>query len=328
MSDGHQRNPKARCEFHLILSFHHVSRIVRKAQRLDADTQRRILLADFGIGREIAHTSGLTATNMTIGTVSYAVPEQLMGESIDGRADQYALGATAFHLLTGHPVFDHSNPAVVISRHLNAAPPSLSDRRSELAALDRVVKTCTRQGSGDRFACCADFAQELRATAERTEGLGDDTGRSARTQVVSGSTVSPTAPTQLAPISGRTSRNRSSVAWRIGIFRAAPSPPRTHRRVAESASTPFEIPELFKTTRPFPSSRVPDQREPREAPNHELWRIGTQPRPRLYVEQSRTIQILGHAFTNYGDAWCVAARANSTRVRHLALWAFFTAIDE
>ena len=49
--------------------------------------QRRILLADFGIGREIAHTSGLTATNMTVGTISYAAPEQLMGESIDGRAD-------------------------------------------------------------------------------------------------------------------------------------------------------------------------------------------------------------------------------------------------
>ena len=35
VSDGHQRNPKARCEFHLMVSFHHVSRIVRKAQRLD-----------------------------------------------------------------------------------------------------------------------------------------------------------------------------------------------------------------------------------------------------------------------------------------------------
>ena len=164
--------------------------------------QRRILLADFGIGREIAHTSGLTATNMTIGTVSYAAPEQLMGESIDGRADQYALGATAFHLLTGRPVFDHSNPAIVISRHLNAAPPPLSDRRPELAALDNVVKRALAKDPADRFTCCANFAQELRAAAERTEGLGGiDTGRSARTQVVGGSTVSPTAPTQLAPIS-------------------------------------------------------------------------------------------------------------------------------
>jgi serine/threonine-protein kinase len=57
---------------------------------------------------------------MTVGTVAYAAPEQLLGEQIDGRADQYALAATAYHLLTGSPPYANSNPAVVISRHLNA----------------------------------------------------------------------------------------------------------------------------------------------------------------------------------------------------------------
>src|ERR1700712_1621517 len=95
--------------------------------------ERRILLADFGIARRDDDTSGLTATNMTVGTVSYAAPEQLMGSDLDGRADQYALAATAFHLLTGSPPFAHSNPAVVISQHLSAAPPKLSLRKPELA---------------------------------------------------------------------------------------------------------------------------------------------------------------------------------------------------
>jgi serine/threonine-protein kinase len=63
------------------------------------DGKRRILLADFGIARPLADISGLTATNFTVGTLTYAAPEQLMGGDIDGRADQYALAATAFHLL-------------------------------------------------------------------------------------------------------------------------------------------------------------------------------------------------------------------------------------
>jgi serine/threonine protein kinase len=62
-----------------------------------------------------------TTTNLTVSTVAYSAPEQLMGLDIDGRADQYALAATAYHLLTGSQLFPNSNPAVVISRHLNVA---------------------------------------------------------------------------------------------------------------------------------------------------------------------------------------------------------------
>jgi serine/threonine protein kinase, bacterial len=73
-----------------------------------------VFLADFGIARPLDDTSGITTTNTTVGTVAYAAPEQLMGEPIDGRADQYALAATIYHLLTGAQLFPHSNPAVVI----------------------------------------------------------------------------------------------------------------------------------------------------------------------------------------------------------------------
>ena len=102
----------------------------------DEDGEQRILLADFGIARDIGDVSGITTTNMTVGTVAYAAPEQLMGEDLDGRSDQYALAATAYHLLTGATLFPHSHPAVVISRHLNTAPPRLSETRPELTDLD------------------------------------------------------------------------------------------------------------------------------------------------------------------------------------------------
>lgn len=124
-------------------------------------SDQRILLADFGIARWTNDISGLTATNMTVGTVSYAAPEQLMGERLDGRADQYALAATAFHLLSGRPPFQHSNPAVVISQHLSATPPAIGDQRPELAGLDPVLAKALAKSPADRFERCADFARAL-----------------------------------------------------------------------------------------------------------------------------------------------------------------------
>ncbi|OBH04238.1 hypothetical protein A5696_06195 [Mycobacterium sp. E2699] len=130
----------------------------------DPDAQgRRILLADFGVARRVEDATGLTATNMTVGTAAYAAPEQLKGEAIDGRADQYALACTAFHLLTGAAPYLDSNPAVVISQHIGAPPPSLAARRPELAALDPVFATAMAKEPARRFGSCREFADHLAA---------------------------------------------------------------------------------------------------------------------------------------------------------------------
>ncbi|MFZ0905821.1 MAG: serine/threonine-protein kinase, partial [Mycobacterium sp.] len=130
------------------------------------DGKRRILLADFGIARPLVDVSGLTVTNFTVGTLTYAAPEQLMGADIDGRADQYALAATAFHLLTGAPPYQHSNPVAVISRHLTAPLPKLSDRRPELRNLDEVLARALAKDPADRFGQCRDFAAALTERAD------------------------------------------------------------------------------------------------------------------------------------------------------------------
>lgn len=128
----------------------------------------RVLLADFGIARRLGDTTGLTATNMTVGTANYAAPEQLTGAALDGRADQYALAATAFHLLTGSVPFAHTNPAVVISKHLSAPPPRLAELRPDLAALDPVLAKAMAKEPPARFASCRDFAAALRAASSLT----------------------------------------------------------------------------------------------------------------------------------------------------------------
>lgn len=128
----------------------------------DPDGQaRRAFLADFGIARRTDDSAGLTATNMTVGTVFYAAPEQLRGESIDGRADQYALACTAFHLLTGSPPYGETNPALVISQHINAPPPLIGASRPDLAALNSVFTTAMAKDRSDRFRSCQEFADQL-----------------------------------------------------------------------------------------------------------------------------------------------------------------------
>jgi serine/threonine protein kinase, bacterial len=158
---------------------------------VDDEGEQRILLTDFGIARNVNDISGLTKTNMTVGTVAYCAPEQLLGEDVDGRADQYSLAATAYHLLTGSQLFPNSNPAVVISRHLNVPPPALADTRPELAALDPVLAKALAKDPDARFARCSDFA---RAFAEQAV---PDTATSA-------------APTKPAPASGKASSSPDS----------------------------------------------------------------------------------------------------------------------
>ncbi|WP_201406982.1 serine/threonine-protein kinase [Mycobacterium paraintracellulare] len=132
------------------------------------DGERRILLADFGVARHLGDVSGITETNVAVGTVAYAAPEQLAGAPIDGRADQYALAATAFHLLTGAPPFQHSNPIAVISQHLHEAPPRLSDFRPDLAGLDDVFSRALAKRPEDRFARCRAFAAAVGERSSET----------------------------------------------------------------------------------------------------------------------------------------------------------------
>ena len=125
------------------------------------DHRRRVLLTDFGIARRIDDVSNLTDANVAVGTINYVAPEQLLGKPLDGRADQYALAATTFHLLTGAPPFQDSNRAVVISRHLSTPPPRISEHRPDLAHLDAVLARALAKDPNERYPNCVEFARAL-----------------------------------------------------------------------------------------------------------------------------------------------------------------------
>ena len=139
----------------------------------------RVMLTDFGVARWIGQSSDLTGADMTVGTVNYAAPEQLKGEQIDGRADQYSLAATAYHLLTGAAPFANSNPAVVIGNHLSAQPPPIGTGHPDLARLGPVFARALAKDPSDRFDQCGDFATALRDALGSTT-LGSAAGMAAR----------------------------------------------------------------------------------------------------------------------------------------------------
>ena len=121
----------------------------------------RIVLSDFGIARPIDDNTGLTLTNMAVGTVNYSAPEQLMGAAVDGRADQYALAATAYYLLTGTKMFANLPAVAVISAHLTSPPPLPGAVRSDLAVTDPVFARALAKDPAQRFERCSDFAAAL-----------------------------------------------------------------------------------------------------------------------------------------------------------------------
>lgn len=112
-------------------------------------TDFRILLTDFGTGRLLDTVGGMLSV--------YAAPEQIAGTGVDGRADQYGLAATAFHLLTGAP------PP-------NVRPPAVADTRSELAGLDPVFARAFAENPAERFDTCRGFAAALARAGEKGTG--------------------------------------------------------------------------------------------------------------------------------------------------------------
>jgi len=88
-------------------------------------------LADLGIATAIA-ADGQAHQERTFGSPHYVAPEQARGGAIDGRADLYALGASAWHLLVGAPMFTGSTRQIVAA-HISTEPPDLEELAPELS---------------------------------------------------------------------------------------------------------------------------------------------------------------------------------------------------
>jgi serine/threonine-protein kinase len=121
-----------------------------------------VYLSDFGVSKNAAAGSTLTGTGQFVGTPHFAAPEQIRGQAVDGRTDQYALACVAWQLLTGSVPFERDEPMMVLLAHLSEPPPSLAALRPELSAAGQVLARGLAKAPEDRYASCLDFVDALR----------------------------------------------------------------------------------------------------------------------------------------------------------------------
>jgi serine/threonine-protein kinase len=122
---------------------------------------------DFGLVREIASSDPrLTAENVLHGTPQYLAPETIQNaDNVDARSDLYSLGAVAYFLLTGTPVFSGRGPLELIHHHLQTEPESLSRRlgRPIPPKLEAVVLSCLAKDPDQRPESARALADALHA---------------------------------------------------------------------------------------------------------------------------------------------------------------------
>lgn len=127
-----------------------------------------VKVLDFGLVKEVASrsTEQSLATipgQMALGTPAYMAPEMALGESVDGRADIYAVGCVAYYLLTGKLVFEAEKAFQVIAKHLQSAPipPSQRTDRPIPPELERLALKCLAKDPAQRPQSAAHLAEAL-----------------------------------------------------------------------------------------------------------------------------------------------------------------------
>ncbi|MES1209001.1 MAG: serine/threonine-protein kinase, partial [Pseudomonadota bacterium] len=115
---------------------------------VDGQPDELIKVLDFGISKVRAAGTLLSAPSDVLGTPPYMSPEQARGAThlIDGRTDQFALGAITYRMLTGHDPFTGNDIASLLYQVVHQNPPPLAryvpaswDTRALQAVLDKAM---------------------------------------------------------------------------------------------------------------------------------------------------------------------------------------------
>jgi serine/threonine-protein kinase len=213
------------------LDYAHRSNVVHrdiKPGNLVVTPDGQLKILDFGIAR--LASGDVTHPGRLLGTPNYMAPEQVTGQSVDGRADQFSLAVTLYHLLTGERPFNGESITAISYQVVNIMPPPPSRLNPSLPPdVDRVLVRALAKDPAGRFASCNEFTAEL-ATALST--WKESAGKAMERTLVSEGGTRRRATGDVAALGGRDLLDRfgSPVAlagWALalvglGLLAAAP----------------------------------------------------------------------------------------------------------
>jgi serine/threonine protein kinase len=162
-----------------------------------------VKLSDFGIAKARVHSARGTKTGNVRGKLAYASPEQLNGETVDHRTDQFALGVTLWEILAGRRLFEGRDELETVGKVVRCAVPRLADStggRAVPPGVEAVVRRMLSPRRDDRYQTTGDA---LSAVLGLSSYLADGTalGDLVRTLFMpSAVDLPPTMPIQAVPL--------------------------------------------------------------------------------------------------------------------------------
>lgn len=212
------------------------------------DEAGNIKITDFGIAR--ITSAGATETmsqgiGSTVGTLGYMAPEQIRGEPVDGRADQFSLGIVAYQLFSGEMPFQADTWIALSYKIIHEEPPTLAGVHAAVTpGIENALKRAISKQPADRFPSCSDFVDELSGAAPPTTQTRAAVARQSRNLYMAGAAMLVVLlgiywmyfrPKPAAPVATKDARAGAGIAYAPPVAAPATSTP------AETAAAKTEV---------------------------------------------------------------------------------------
>lgn len=149
----------------------HAAKIIHrdiKPPNILFDKEGNAYLTDFGLAKKLDMSNPITVKGMTIGSIRYLSPEQIMDTPISPRTDIYGLGVTVYECLTGeHPYGEFKSELKWMAKVIQDKTPPINTKNPAFTpALGEVIIRATAKNPAERQGSVREFLDEFKAAVK------------------------------------------------------------------------------------------------------------------------------------------------------------------